>query len=61
MTDMIQAICSKCGNKYGSMPEGHVCGWWQATCDICGEETGCTAPRDYRYLPNAPKKIKDRL
>lgn len=34
-------ICSECGNKYGSMPKGHICGWWEGTCDICGNNTIC--------------------
>jgi hypothetical protein len=48
-------ICRSCGDKHGrGMPERHIATWHQDTCDICGEVTACTEPRDFRHLREWP-------
>ena len=43
-------ICRECAYKIGgSAPEGHVCGFWEAECDVCKEVKSVTAARDWRY------------
>ncbi len=45
-------ICQSCGEKYCNGPQFSVSTWHMDTCDICGEETACTEPRDFGYLRN---------
>lgn len=53
-------ICGDCGEKHGSMPEGHRATWHPDKCGWCGEEKYCTEPRDYRYPP-APNYASETL
>lgn len=42
-------ICAACGIKYGR----HACGiatWHSGKCDVCGEESIVTEPRDFGHL-----------
>lgn len=48
----INWICQSCGEKYCNGPQYSVSTWHMDTCDICGEETECTEPRDFGYLRN---------
>jgi rRNA maturation protein Nop10 len=44
-------VCFPCGRKYGrGMPAGHLCTVHTDICDICGEETSVTEPRDFGHL-----------
>lgn len=42
-------VCKSCGEKYGRAAVG-VASWHIDTCDVCGEMTIVTAPRDYGHL-----------
>jgi hypothetical protein len=44
-------ICATCGTRYGRKQCGIAC-WHFDTCNICGEETEVTQPRDYGHLRN---------
>ncbi len=45
----IVSVCIDCGEKYGKrLPS--MATWHRAECDICGNFTACTEPRDYGYL-----------
>lgn len=54
-------ICKTCGCLYGNRPDGNPYGatWHPDKCDICGEETEVTEPRDFGYLKEWP--IKEKL
>jgi hypothetical protein len=42
-------ICKPCGDKYGNRPVG-LATWHVDTCDVCGEVTEVTEPRDFGHL-----------
>jgi len=42
-------ICHPCGEKHGNKPVG-VATWHENTCDICGNTTEVTEPRDFGHL-----------
>jgi hypothetical protein len=44
-----QQICHACATNAGGNPRGNLVTMNLTTCDVCGKETGCCAPRDYRY------------
>ena len=44
----INQVCDKCATKLGGIfPDGHLATWSEAVCDVCGEITSVTEPRDY--------------
>ena len=42
-------ICFECGVLYGYRPVG-VATWHKDTCEVCGDHTMCTEPRDFGHL-----------
>ena len=60
-------ICGDCGTIYGRKPCG-VATWHFDKCDVCGEETTVTEPRDFGHLKdgwqdhiaNAGKKVGEK-
>lgn len=54
-----QSICFACAEKKGGrIPSPYVCTSWIAHCIICGEATGCTHVRDFRW-PGGIRPIKE--
>lgn len=53
-------ICKTCGCFYGNRPSGNPYGatWHKDKCDVCGEVTEVTEPRDFGHLREWP--IKDK-
>lgn len=49
-------VCFDCGTKYGK-PAG-VCTTHLGVCDVCGEESSVTEPRDFGY-PGFPGYKKE--
>jgi hypothetical protein len=48
-------ICRPCGFAYGRFPsQDRVSTYHQDTCDICGELTACSEPRDFGHLRKWP-------
>jgi rubrerythrin len=48
-------ICRPCGFAYGRFPsQDRVSTYHQDTCDICGEVTACSEPRDFGHLRKWP-------
>jgi methionyl-tRNA synthetase len=47
--DYPQWICFDCGEKYGRRKAG-TCTVHPDICDVCGEETMVTEPRDFGHL-----------
>jgi hypothetical protein len=48
-------ICRPCGWAYGRFPsEDRISCWHEDTCNICGEVTACTEPRDFGHLRQWP-------
>lgn len=48
-------ICSPCGEKYGTVMEGHCSTIHEDKCDWCGKVTWVTEPRDYLMDGRLPK------
>ena len=53
-------ICSDCGREHGKRPDGNPYGatYHEDTCDVCGEVTEVTEPRDYGHLKHGWNKNK---
>jgi hypothetical protein len=51
-------ICAPCGRAYGRNPEGNSFGatYHLGKCDVCGEATEVTEPRDWGHLDWPLKK-----
>jgi len=49
-----QWICRECGMKYGKKECG-VATWHFGKCDICGQETSVTEPRDFGHIIDGSK------
>ena len=45
--EIILNVCPACAEKAGSRPKPYPVGVWLGKCCGCGQETGCTAPRDW--------------
>ena len=45
-------ICMECGKRYGRKSIG-IATWHEDMCDICGEITSVTEPRDFGYLDDS--------
>lgn len=50
MKKEVSWICSDCGRIYGDYSVG-CSSWTVMNCEVCGEEKGCTEPRDFGYIP----------
>lgn len=50
-------ICCYCGQKYGNRSWG-IATWHIGTCDICGEKTAVTEPRDFGNLKSGWEKAQ---
>lgn len=55
MLDYPQWICAPCGEKHGRKACG-ITSWHEGdACDICGDKTITTEPRDYGHLKDTWK------
>jgi len=43
-------ICGPCGAKHGRRDANPHATWHPDTCNVCGEQTMVTEPRDYGHL-----------
>lgn len=53
-------ICRECGELYGNQDCG-VATWYVKQCNICGETTLCTEPRDFGHLKNEWRHLTESL
>ena len=50
----MDSICIDCAEARGCrIPEGHMATWDMGTCDVCGQRTIVTEPRDFWPRPDA--------
>lgn len=49
MSKYPSVICYDCGEKHGRRIPS-IATWYPETCDVCGEKTDCTQPRDFGHL-----------
>ena len=55
----LEWVCFDCGIKNGHKepPEVDLCTWHMAVCDICGQYTSVTEPRDFGITKLWTKEI----